>query len=165
MLGLRCSAWASSSWGEWGPLCFAHQLLLVATSLVAEHRSRHMGFSGCSSRALGHRLSGCGVGLVALLACGIFPDHGSNPCPLYWQVDSYSPYPTRDVQENLNFLRRFSNCCVGPSSASWRRQAEGRQFGVKWFVELGFHEAEPSSHPRILPSTSLPTLHLICHEG
>jgi len=21
-------------------------------------------------------------------ACGIFPDHGSNPCPLYWQVDA-----------------------------------------------------------------------------
>ena len=23
-------------------------------------------------------------------ACGIFPDEGSNPCPLYWQVDSQS---------------------------------------------------------------------------
>ena len=21
-------------------------------------------------------------------ACGIFPDHGSNPCPLHWQADS-----------------------------------------------------------------------------
>ena len=149
-----------------GHSVFAHQLLLAVTSLVAEHRSRRVGFSGCSSRALGHRLSGCGVGLVALLAYGIFPDQGSNPCPLYWQVDSYSLYPTRDVQENLNFLRwGFSNCSVGPSSASWRRQAEGRQFGVKWYVELGFHEAEPSSHPRILPCTSLPTLRLICHEG
>ena len=22
-------------------------------------------------------------------ACGIFPDQGSNPCPLHWQVDSH----------------------------------------------------------------------------
>ena len=22
------------------------------------------------------------------VACGIFPDQGSNPCPLHWQVDS-----------------------------------------------------------------------------
>ena len=22
-------------------------------------------------------------------ACGIFPDQGSNPCPLHWQVDSF----------------------------------------------------------------------------
>ena len=22
--------------------------------------------------------------------CGIFPDQGSNPCPLHWQTDSYS---------------------------------------------------------------------------
>ena len=24
-------------------------------------------------------------------ACGIFPDQGSNPCPLHWQADSQSP--------------------------------------------------------------------------
>ena len=24
-------------------------------------------------------------------ACGIFPDQGSNPCPLYWQADSQPP--------------------------------------------------------------------------
>ena len=27
-------------------------------------------------------------GLSCPMACGIFQDHGSNPCPLYWQVDS-----------------------------------------------------------------------------
>ena len=27
-------------------------------------------------------------GLNCLVACGIFPDQGSNPCPLNWQVDS-----------------------------------------------------------------------------
>ena len=28
---------------------------------------------------------------VAALACGIFPDQGSNPCLLHWQADSYPP--------------------------------------------------------------------------
>ena len=27
-------------------------------------------------------------GLSCSRACGIFPDEGSNPCPLNWQVDS-----------------------------------------------------------------------------
>ena len=28
-------------------------------------------------------------GLSRFAARGIFPDHGSNPCPLHWQADSY----------------------------------------------------------------------------
>ena len=27
-------------------------------------------------------------GFSCTAACGIFPDKGSNPCPLHWQVDS-----------------------------------------------------------------------------
>ena len=27
-------------------------------------------------------------GLSCSMACGIFPDQGSNPCPLHWQADS-----------------------------------------------------------------------------
>ena len=27
-------------------------------------------------------------GLSCSVACGIFPDQGSNPCPLHWQADS-----------------------------------------------------------------------------
>ena len=27
-------------------------------------------------------------GLSCSVACGIFPDQGSNPCPLHWQVDA-----------------------------------------------------------------------------
>ena len=26
------------------------------------------------------------------VACGIFPDQGSNPCPLHWQADSLPPH-------------------------------------------------------------------------
>ena len=46
--------------------------------------SRHTGFSSCDhsgSVVVPHGLS-CSV------ACGIFPDQGSNPCPLHWQADS-----------------------------------------------------------------------------
>jgi len=39
------------------------------------------GFNSCSSQDLDHKLS-------CSLACGIFPDQGSNPCLLCWQADS-----------------------------------------------------------------------------
>ena len=46
-------------------------LLIAVASLVAEHKgSRRAGFSSC------------GAGLSCSAACGIFPDQGSNPCPL-----------------------------------------------------------------------------------
>ena len=41
--------------------------------------------------SMGSRLAGSAVvahGLSCSVACGIFPDQGSNPCPLHWQVDS-----------------------------------------------------------------------------
>ena len=42
-------------------------------------------------RGTGSRRSGSAVvahGLSCSTACGIFPDQGSNPCPLHWQADS-----------------------------------------------------------------------------
>ena len=45
-------------------------------------------------------------------ACGIFPDQGSNPCPLHWQADSQplrhqgSPKFTSDYKNNMSFLLR-----------------------------------------------------------
>ena len=69
--------------------------LLIA---VASHCG---GFSCCRARALGtwasvvvaHGLQSTGSvvvvhGLSCSAACGIFPDQGSNPCPLHWQADS-----------------------------------------------------------------------------
>ena len=35
--------------------------------------------------------------------CGIFPDQGSNPCPLHWQADSYSPYHQGSPPLHINF--------------------------------------------------------------
>ena len=55
-------------------------------SVVVAH-----GLSGCGSRAQWLWLAGSIVvahGLSCSAACGIFPDQGSNPCPLHWQEDS-----------------------------------------------------------------------------
>ena len=47
------------------------------------------GFSCCGARALGHMGSVVVVhGLSCSSPCGIFPDPGSNPCLLHWQVGS-----------------------------------------------------------------------------
>ena len=72
--------------------------LLSSCGAQASHCS---GFSCCIARALGAwasvveapRLQSAGpvVGVKWLscsVACGIFPDKGSNPCFLHWQVDS-----------------------------------------------------------------------------
>ena len=55
---------------RWAGLSLSWPLLLRSTS------SRRVG-----SVVVAHRPS-CSV------ACGIFPDQGSNPCPLHWQADS-----------------------------------------------------------------------------
>ena len=61
-------------------LRWVHGLLIVVASLVAEHC-----FQGSQASVIvAHRLSGPA-------ACGIFPDQGSNPCPL--QADSYPLHP------------------------------------------------------------------------
>ena len=59
--------------------------------------SRHAGFSSCGTRVsvvVAHWLKSAGSvvvahGLSCSTACGIFPDQGSNPCPLHWQADSF----------------------------------------------------------------------------
>ena len=76
-LGLRFCARAFSSCGKWGPLFIAVRgPLTIAASLVVEHRLQM------------RRLSSVAHGPSCSAACGIFPDQGSNPCPLHWQADS-----------------------------------------------------------------------------
>ena len=69
-LGLHCCAWAFSSCGKWASHCGGFSCCRAWTP------------GALASAAVAHRLS-CPV------ACGIFPDQGSNPCPLNWQADSY----------------------------------------------------------------------------
>ena len=86
VLGLHWCTWPFSSCGEWGHL-----------SNCGAWTSHCGGFYSSRAWALDpwfwvivvHRLS-CPV------ACGIFLDQGSSPCPLHWQVDS-KPLDTSEV--------------------------------------------------------------------
>ena len=78
------------------------QLQRAGVTLRYSARASHCGgFSCCGARALGawasvvvaRGLQSAGSVIVAhrlscSMACGIFPDQGSNPCPLHWQADS-----------------------------------------------------------------------------
>ena len=80
-LGLCCSMQAFSSCAERG---LGYFFVVVRKLLIAVAF-----FSCCGARALGMQASVVVVrGLSCSVACGIFPDQGSNPCPLHWQADS-----------------------------------------------------------------------------
>ena len=79
VLGLRFCVRAFSSCGKREPLFISVHALRLSLSrplLLRSTGSRRTG-----SVIVAHRPS-CSV------ACGIFPDQGSNPCPLHWQADS-----------------------------------------------------------------------------
>ena len=77
VLGLRFCVRAFSGCGERGPLPIAVAGLSLSRPLLL--------------RSTGSRCAGSVVvahGPSCSAACGIFPDQGSNPCPLHWQADS-----------------------------------------------------------------------------
>ena len=88
---LRCCAQAFSSFGEQGllfvvvPAGFSLWWLLLLQST--------------GSVVVTCRLS-------CSMACGIFLDQGSNPCPLHWQVDS-SPLRHREAPDWIILNRLF----------------------------------------------------------
>ena len=90
VLGLRFCARAFSSCGERGPLFIVVRgpLLLRSTS------SRRAG-----SVVVAH-------GPSCSAARGIFPDQGSNPCPLHWQADS-QPLPHQGSPISWYFKKAF----------------------------------------------------------
>ena len=91
---LRCGVQASHCGGF---SCCGARALGTRASVVAAG-----GLSSCSAWALGHAYSAVGAhGLSCSVACGIFPDQGSNPCPLHWQADSF-----------FFFGRRILNHCT-----------------------------------------------------
>ena len=79
VLGLRFCARAFSSCSKWGPLFIVVRGLSLSQPLLLRRRG---------SRCAGSVVVAHGPSCSA--ACGIFPDHGSNPCPLHWQADSQS---------------------------------------------------------------------------
>ena len=73
VLGLRCS---EQAFHHSGFSCCRAWAVGTRTSVVVAR-----GLQNAGSVVVAHRLS-CSV------ACGIFPDQGSNPCSLHWQADS-----------------------------------------------------------------------------
>ena len=92
----------------------ARGLSLVAAS-GGHSSSRCMGLSLSRPlllRSTGSRRAGSVIvahGPSCSMACGIFPDQGSNPCPLHWQADSqplrHQGSPIHDVlSSKLSFF-------------------------------------------------------------
>ena len=67
----------------WWLLCCGTRALGRVGLITVAHR-----LSSCSSQALSTGLTVVAYGLSCSVACEIFPDQGSNPCLLHWQVDS-----------------------------------------------------------------------------
>ena len=76
VLGLRFFVRAFSSCGKWGPVFITVRGPLSQPRLLQSTGSRR-----ASSVIVAH-------GPSCSAACGIFPDQGSNPCPVHWQADS-----------------------------------------------------------------------------
>ena len=70
---------------------------------------RSTGSRRAGSVIVAHRLS-CSV------ACGIFPDQGSNPCPLHWQADSQ---PLHHQGSPENFFNLLNSICTLSSQSSF----------------------------------------------
>ena len=94
---------ASNHWVTWTASVQVGHLLKVSNQLRAfgihfsflftlqciVQASHCSGFSCCGAQALQCEGSvSVAHGLSCSKACGIFPDQGSNPSPLHWQVDS-----------------------------------------------------------------------------
>ena len=78
-------------------------------------------------RSTGSRCAGSAAvahGPSCSAACGIFPDQGSNPHPLHWQVDSQplrhqgSPSPSLLNTFKSHFSLAFKHHVLDPSAAS-----------------------------------------------
>ena len=72
----------------------------------------HVGFSGCGTLVLEHRLSSCGARAQLLYGGGIFLDQGWNLCLLHWQVNSL-PLSHQGSQLEHNYDKTWQHACMG----------------------------------------------------
>ena len=92
------------------PLVALCMLLVAVASLAAEHCLQSAESSVVAApRALRTGSVVVGYGLTCSLACGIFPDQGSNLCPLHWQVGSLteSPGKPRDHSWRTSVMNKW----------------------------------------------------------
>ena len=113
----------------------------------------HTGLSSCSSRALGHRLGGCGAHQLSCCeAGGILSDQESVPRLPHWQVDcvplSHQGSPVRS-QFTCSGLRG------GGGSSSWNQLVVSSRHGL---YEPSACACEASRPPRLAQQATLHTL-------
>ena len=95
------------------------------------HGARASHYRGLLLQSTGSRCAGSVIvahGPSCFTACGIFPDQGSNPCPLHWQADSqplrHPGSPFRNTFISLTLPHRifwtlsFTNLLPKPSLLS-----------------------------------------------
>ena len=96
ILGLRCcGGFSLVAASRVCSLVAAYRLPIVVAVLVVEHGFQVRGFSSCHTGSVvavpGLQSTGSIVvvhWLSCSVACGFFPDQGSNPCILHWKADS-----------------------------------------------------------------------------
>ena len=125
VVGLRFCARAFSSCGKWGHSSSRYTDLSLSRPLLL----RSTGFRRAGSVIVAH-------GPSRSAACGIFPDQGSNPCPLHWQADSQ---PLRHQgSPNMTFLRGWLIQTTPSESKSgiftlWKEETQGMIGEMIWF--------------------------------
>ena len=78
-------------------------------------------------RSTGSRRAGLVIvahGPICFAACGIFPDQGSNPCPLHWQADSQ---PLRHQES--------PHTCVLNHSFSMPNYSRYNSHDLPWYIQ------------------------------
>ena len=83
-------------------------------------------------RSTGSRCAGSVVvahGLSCSAACGLFPDQGSNPCPLHWQADSQ---PLRHQGSPKNEVLIHATTCLNLKNVtlSEKSQTQKNKYGI-----------------------------------
>ena len=120
-------------------------LSLVAAS-GGHSSSRCAGFS--LSRPLLLRITGsrrAGSAIVAhgpsrSAACGIFPDQGSNPCPLHWQADSQPLRHQRSPEIPLLTL------VYGTCKPTTKINLKYLKINIHPFISTNMNHLFPTSH-------------------
>ena len=128
-VGLRCCKRAvpQFQWRGELPSVVVPGLLSVRLLLLRSVGSRRMGFSSCT-RVVTHKL---------------FPEEGSNLCPLHWQTDSYLLYLQGSPKSYLHLLMTNQKVRAGydtsPSSHSLPGAEQARNL---WPVLLDHTESQ-----------------------
>ena len=130
---------------EWTFFSCGKQELLSGYDEQASYCS---GLSCCGAQSLG--LVGSVAVAVSPAACGTFPDQGSNPCPLHWQVDllplNHQGSPSEETL-CLSLMKGWEEFPLGEGCA------HEEEFGVRRENINGVTTGEGRGHMEGPPST------------